>query len=592
MGADELGVGIWIVMGIYMLLLVLIGVAGYFKKDEDSVSDHFLAGGGLGKVVIFMTMFSTAYSGYVLVGLPGDTYRNGYSSVQWIGGTTSISAGMILFGIMIHRQAKKGSYVSPLDYIKERYQNNYLFASTWIASFIPLIIYIFAQCKAMGETTEGLTNGEISAVWGATALSVVMLLYEILGGMRSVAWTDVLQGVLLIVGFSALLIISVSEIGLNDIAEKIVSNKTKLTTVPTTIEQLSMASFSMKFIFSPFYYHILQRLMAAKDEKTLQFTLSFFPWTGLVCLSSIVLGLFSISQFDLPDSESDQVFSLVLKYILHKGGIYYWIVAILLAASVASLMSTGDSGLMAISSLISWDLLKGHIWKNATEKQILIVSKLCSAIILTICVILAVTVNINLKTVLNLQFNLMMQVGPSFIIGIQFPNIKASPVLFGQCLGIFTTVCLVAADVSPLGIEAGIYGMILNLLGILISHQLMIRMEGDRNSGELVDLNDVSHDLGSTDLLIKMKEPFQYWWIWALYFLILIVSIPFYRQVGYQDAFVLGFPVWALVSLLCYLVACFGLTIVCYLFWDTSYNHSAPVELNIESLESLYISSK
>eukprot|EP01130_Rhizamoeba_saxonica_P018170 TRINITY_DN9014_c0_g1_i1.p1 TRINITY_DN9014_c0_g1~~TRINITY_DN9014_c0_g1_i1.p1 ORF type:complete len:595 (-),score=63.22 TRINITY_DN9014_c0_g1_i1:93-1820(-) len=562
-------------MAIYLTTMVALGIIGHCKKrsstalansNSNVVKDHYLASGELGRLVIFMTLFASSFSGYVMVGLAGDTYRLGYSSVQWVCAIASISGGMLFFGPMIHKQTKTKNYMSPLDYISDRYHSTALFATTWLCSLIPLLIYIFGQMKAMGETTHGLTDGSISALWGSLALGVVMLIYETLGGMRSVAWTDVLQGTILIIGFSIILVMgSTDSGGLGHIAQLIKMKNVNLISVPTLKYQAEMGSFMFQLFFATFYYHMLQRIMAAKDEQTLQFSTCVLPWTIIVPLSSLVIGLLSIVLFDIPINQSDQVFSLVLKHFLEKGGIYYWIVSFLLSAVVASFMSTGDSALMAISSLICLDLVKRYLYTSASDRFILVLSKLCSIVVLAASILLSVLLEIELKYVVNLQYNMLMQISPAFLLGIK-TNINFLPILFGQVSGVLLTIILALSDIKPLNIDVGIYGLCLNI-GVIyavyqvhrvLSYNSILTEEYSMNSSEDFD-HTITH---------QTKEPYDYWHIWVVYAILMLLMIPFYRKVGAIDTIILGFPVWGFVSILLTIAVAIGLTFSAKNNWE------------------------
>jgi len=219
-GSDEVrfGIGVWLIIGGYLLFLLIIGAIAFFFKRKrgkaDSMAEHYVAGNDLGYTVILMTIFSTNFSGYTIVGLPGDAYRLGYAALMWICGIlvgTEISYMVVC--PRLFRLSRKRGYISPLDFIRDRYKSTLLCCLVGICMFVPSGTYILAQCKSMGDFVEGLSGGQINALWGATFLAIIMFIYETLGGMRSVAWTDVLQGFFMLLGFSLLFVVSWQEFG-------------------------------------------------------------------------------------------------------------------------------------------------------------------------------------------------------------------------------------------------------------------------------------------------------------------------------------------------------------------------------------------
>jgi len=87
---------------------------------------------------------------------------------------------------------------------KERHLNKaVLYSILQVMQFFDMLV----QFIAMGSMIQGVSNQQVPAWAGALLLGVVMLIYENLGGMQSVAWTDVLQGIILFAGFIFLLVI-------------------------------------------------------------------------------------------------------------------------------------------------------------------------------------------------------------------------------------------------------------------------------------------------------------------------------------------------------------------------------------------------
>eukprot|EP01130_Rhizamoeba_saxonica_P003204 TRINITY_DN1370_c0_g1_i3.p1 TRINITY_DN1370_c0_g1~~TRINITY_DN1370_c0_g1_i3.p1 ORF type:complete len:504 (-),score=41.17 TRINITY_DN1370_c0_g1_i3:289-1800(-) len=465
----DIGVGLWVILGCYLLLLIGIGIFGHLVSEKNSLGDHYLASSGLTGLTLFMTLFASNFSGYNMIGIPGDTYRIGYTSLMWIPGLVCICLGFLFLSSSLYRIGFIKNYLTPLEFIKDRYQSNILLLLVGINSLIPMLIYITAQCKAMGDIMEGLTSGVISGFWGSVGLGVVMLLYEILGGMRSIAITDVVQGSILLLGMVILLVSSVVEYGgLWYISQQIRDKSPQLTQVPDLRDSVSWLSFNFQLLFNPFYYHILQRFLASKSEHTIKRSVVILSFTPYIAgIAPITIGLIGLSLFDVSDQESDQIFSLVMSDLMSKGDIYYWIVCFIISSAVAAIMSTGDSGLMAVSSMVSLDLVKSHLLKNRSDRFYLVIGKISSFVVLLICVILANVVKLNLKNLLGLQLSLTMQVAPAYILGLRVPSINSFPIIGGMIWGMIVTFGLIIVDVKPLGIEAGVFGLLLNVCVII-----------------------------------------------------------------------------------------------------------------------------
>eukprot|EP00479_Gromia_sphaerica_P008879 TRINITY_DN3560_c0_g1_i1.p1 TRINITY_DN3560_c0_g1~~TRINITY_DN3560_c0_g1_i1.p1 ORF type:complete len:215 (+),score=27.52 TRINITY_DN3560_c0_g1_i1:246-890(+) len=180
----------------------------------DDLSQHYIASGSLGYFVLTLTLFATLFSGYTVVGVPGEAYSLGFNAMRWIGGTSALMIGFAVLAPRLRRiSERRGGYQSGVDLISDRYRNHVLRICVALVQFVCLLFYMIAQFFAMSSTITGLSNGKIPGWAGMILLGAVMLIYEGLGGMQSVAWTDCLQGILLFVGFIFLFIVQDTVLG-------------------------------------------------------------------------------------------------------------------------------------------------------------------------------------------------------------------------------------------------------------------------------------------------------------------------------------------------------------------------------------------
>jgi Na+/proline symporter len=148
------------------------------------------------------------------------------------------------------------------------------------------------------------------------------------------------------------------------------------------------------------------------------------------------------------------------------------------AAVVAAIMSTVDSALLAISSIVTQDIYRpGH--PDASQKRLTTVGKLSSWAIMAIAAVLAITLPQTIWRLTEIKLELLCQVAPAVLLGIRIPSLSGKSILTGMAAGTALTLMLMSAnwlglDIStkPLGIHSGIWGVGLNFLLVAGIHRV------------------------------------------------------------------------------------------------------------------------
>ena len=185
---------------IYVLSLILIGWFGKKARKRNTLSDFYLAGRGMGVLILFLTLYATQYSGNTLVGFAGRAYREGYQSLVLVTMLSGAVAAFVLYAPKLYQLSRTHSFITPTDYLKHRFNNTHLTLFAASLFLMALANYILTNLKAIGFIVVAVTGGAIPFAYGVIALSLIMVIYETMGGMRSVAWTDAIQGTILMIG--------------------------------------------------------------------------------------------------------------------------------------------------------------------------------------------------------------------------------------------------------------------------------------------------------------------------------------------------------------------------------------------------------
>lgn len=305
---SKLGYTPYVILVCYLLLLLVLGILGWIKSKAGE-EDYYLAGRGQGWFVSSLTIMATFFSSFALLGAPGMVYREGVVFALFSLNVPVAALCVYLLGVRIWRLGKTFGYVTPGDMVADYYGSRFsLRALVALASFLYAIPYVVMQIQAGGLVSQELF-GDKNFTLGATLLAAITMAYIMIGGMRSVAWTDLIQGIMLIAGmlvsgFAMLLVFN----GLGNFSEKLMELPESSLTAPgnTNLWHWTMVLTVCVLGSSGSMVQPAQwmRYYAAKSARTLQRGAMVF---AVVLTSCFILGVMLIGLAGQ------------LLYPLHKG---------------------------------------------------------------------------------------------------------------------------------------------------------------------------------------------------------------------------------------------------------------------------------
>ena len=199
---------------IYMLFCVASGI--WAMKRTKSSSDFFIAGRGLGPGIVALAIFSSTLSGFGFVGGPGLVYSAGVSSF-WMVVTTSIAyaTGFFLVAKRIRMIAELRNAISLPDVVAARYNSEAVRFLIAITIVLGVMGYLATQILAMALITQSILSGismfaDIGLVACVVLSSAVLIFYSVTGGIIASVYTDVVQGIIMMVAGVLILITAVS----------------------------------------------------------------------------------------------------------------------------------------------------------------------------------------------------------------------------------------------------------------------------------------------------------------------------------------------------------------------------------------------
>lgn len=475
-GADGI-----IILSVFAVVMLLIGyLSGRGDKNlHQSLSGYYLAGRNLGFIALFFTLYATQYSGNTIVGYAPAAYRTGFSWLQSISFMTIIIGIYLLFAPRLYVIAKRKNFVTPTDWIQHRFNSK---AVTLLSIFLMLWglgNYLLEQLVAIGQAVSGMTGGTVPYQIAVLVFIFVMLAYEWMGGMKAVAFTDVMQGLILMVGIIVFLIGGLYLVGGNfgDVTRYINEMEPVKTAVPAM--DVSINWFSMLVLVglgASIYPHAVQRIYSAQSEKTLKKSFSRMAWmppitTGLV----FVIGIIGIMLYPgLDKGGSEQIVGFMANDIAAINPFFYWIMIIFFGGIVAAIVSTADSVLLSFSSMLSNDVYGKFINPSASEHKKVMVGKIGGIIAVFLLLWIAWNPPGTLYEIFVLKFELLVQVFPAFVLGLYWKRLDKRSVFWGMLIGaVLAGFLTFTGHKTVYGIHGGVIGLSLNFL-ICVAGSLLV----------------------------------------------------------------------------------------------------------------------
>ena len=416
------------VFSLYAILILSIGLYVSRQKEGKSKSaeDYFLAGKSLPWWAIGASLIAANISAEQFIGMSGSGFALGLAiaSYEWMAAITLLVVGKFFLPIFI----EKGLYTIP-EFIEKRYSSNLktILAVFWIALFVfvNLTTVLFLGGKAL-DTIIGSGDGSI-LLTSIIGLALFAAAYSLWGGLAAVAWTDVVQVVLLIFGGLLMTYFALSNVtdtgsfvdGLKYIYDKaperfsMILSKGEIITPNGRDAWWDLPGLAVliggMWVANLYYWgfnqYIIQRTLAAKSLEEGQKGIVFAAFLKLIIPLIVVLPGIIAYVMNL-DPETGQLNMALLSnegFLGTAGNIANdnaapWLIknfipvglkGLILAALAAAIVSSLASMINSTSTIFTMDIYKSTINKKADDKQMVKVGRLTGLVALIIAMILA-----------------------------------------------------------------------------------------------------------------------------------------------------------------------------------------------------------
>lgn len=345
-------------IALFFSLLLILGFIAK-KKSVDTAEDYFVAGRGFGVIVLFFSLIATNFSAFTFLGFSGKAYTSGFGQYGIMAfGTGFMALSIYLIGRKVCLLGKKEGYITPAELVGKQMNSKilrYLFMGVLIIFTIP---YLATQAIGAGMLIMQLTESVVSWQVGAIVTMIILMVYTFLGGMRGSGWTDVAQGILMILALLLAFVFVADGLGGVEAANSAAFKQAPdLFSRPGLDGYFSIQiwfSFMILWLFAnPMFPQLFSRFYTAKNETALKWTMLLYPVAvTVVFFIPVAIGVWAHgTSLTISQSQSDMILPLMVKLFAPEG-VYLFV----MIGALAALMSTADSQLLSLATMFSKDL--------------------------------------------------------------------------------------------------------------------------------------------------------------------------------------------------------------------------------------------
>ncbi len=420
---------------VYVTVVLVLGFIST-RKASSSPEEYFLAGRALGPLVLFMALFGTNNTSFVLVGIPGLSYNLGI-------GVFGLNAAIVglgipltfwLIGVPARALAKEYRALTPAELYAKRLGSPAVGFLLFFLFTLYTIPYMTQGVKSAALILSQSSDGQVP-MWGAAmAVVITALVYTSLGGMRATAWTNVFQGLVFMVFMAAaFFFMSHSLGGLGPAMQKVKEMDPSLLVVGEggLFAPKAWASWGMVIALTVIVFpHMLVRLMAAEDDRAVRQVVRMYPLAlALIWVPAVLIGVWGAAAF--PDLErSDQIFHLMtashMPALLGSLGFL---------AVLAAVMSTLDAQILTLGSMVMRDVVEPMRSEKLAAGAEVWAGRIFSAAIGVLVFFLAVAWDESIFGISRKAFEGYLTLFPTMLLGVRWSRFTASGAVASLVVG-------------------------------------------------------------------------------------------------------------------------------------------------------------
>jgi len=401
------------VVFIYLAVVLSIGIFAFRTRGRGAdAEEFFLAGRSLGPAVFLLSLFGANMTAFSILGASGHAFANGIVTYGLMASSSAliIPLTLLVIGTRLWALGKQHGFMTPVQMFRDRWECGHIGTVIFAVQAVLLIPYIIIAVMGGGTTLRTVSNGLVPFWLGGAIVSLVVMGYVFLGGMRGTAWVNTVQTVLfLLFGAIAVTVVGVGIGGFGAAMEAMLAEPS---TAPLLTRERISPWFFLSYMFIPLssiaFPHISIFCLTARRLGHFRRTIVLYPIGILaIWLPSVFLGVVANRATDvpaiaakldaratlaaqagtLPIEERDRLRAraagddVVLRLV--EGYAPVWLAALLGAAVMAAVMAS-DSQILAMSTMFTEDVFTFYGGKRRFGEAVQVQTGRAFVVLLTI----------------------------------------------------------------------------------------------------------------------------------------------------------------------------------------------------------------
>ncbi len=338
-------------------VLISLGIGAWIARRIRTEDDYLVAGRRLGYPLGIATFFATWFGAETLIGAAGSIYDEGIAG----GSADPFGYGLCLvfLGLFFAVPLWRLRMTTLGDLFRLRYSEGV--ERLAVVLMVPTsIFWAAAQIRAFGQVLAVSSGWQVS--WTLTLAAIVVIVYTMLGGLLADAWTDLVQGIALLVGLAVLGLVLFSRADARRALELVDPERLSLTGPAGTPLLATVEAWAIPVCGSVLAAELVARVLGCRSATIARRSAIYAGAAYLVVgILPVAIGLAGPEL--MPELEHpEQLIPRLAQQLLSTP-----LFALFAGALVSAILSTVDSALLAAGSLVSHNLLGG--WAGTDERQ-------------------------------------------------------------------------------------------------------------------------------------------------------------------------------------------------------------------------------